>query len=403
MRLEMDVELSLGTFRLRVDCRLDADVLGIFGPSGAGKTTLLHLVSGLLRPRRGRIVLDDEVLFDNASHAFVPAHRRRIGMVFQDSRLFPHLTVRGNLRFAQRLIRGKSSALPWDRLVTMLELDALLERKVEALSGGERQRVALGRALLSAPRLLLLDEPISSVDAGRRAHILPMLRAVARDLNVPMVVVSHELSQLLYLTDRLLLIENGRHIGCGPFAQLLHEPDALRLLRTSGVTNLLHLRADRHLPTEGITLCTLRESSRDGPARPLRGPLLRCTTGTELTATLRPEDIMLSLAPAEYLSAQNQMPGRVKEIIHDDDRTLSIVDVGTELLVDVTHYSATGLDLAGGREIWCLFKTHAIKYLFEDGKHDHLSRPNMTSIEAQTAKKAKTDSHESPFPSTRTF
>lgn len=360
MRLEIDVELNLGNFRLRCESRIEADMLGVFGPSGAGKTTLLHVLAGLRRPERGRIVLDDEVLFDRSARISMPAHHRRIGLVFQDTRLFPHLNVRGNLRFAQKLASG----VDLDAIVGMLELGALMDRKVPTLSGGECQRVALGRALLSAPRLLLLDEPVSAVDAGRKSHLLPMLRRIAQRFDLPIVVVSHELHQLLYLTDQLLLMSDGRCVAQGHFQALLHEPDALKLLHPGGIVNVLRLRVSQHQPADGITLGAL------GNSQSIRGPLTPCPTGAELTATLRPEDVILSLAPAEYISAQNQIAGHVKSLVQHGDRTLCCVDIGTDLFVDVTYGSAAGLELSPGKEIWCLFKTYAVKYLFEGALHE---------------------------------
>jgi len=332
-------------------------MLGLFGPSGAGKTTLLHALAGLRKPGRGRMVLDGEVLFDSSTRTFVPAHRRRIGLVFQDTRLFPHLNVRGNLRFAQRL----SSGADLGPIVSMLQLDTLMDRKVSTLSGGECQRVALGRALFSSPRLLLLDEPVSAVDPGRKSHLLPMLRRVAQQLDLPVIVVSHELHQLLYLTDQLLLMDGGRCIAQGHFQALLHEPDALKLLHPGGIVNLLRLHVSKHQPADGITLGSLENSQL------IRGPLAQCPTGAELTATLRPEDVILSLAPAEYISAQNQIAGYVKSLVQHGDRTLCCVDIGTDLFVDVTYCAAAGLELSPGKRIWCLFKAHAVKYLFEEG------------------------------------
>ena len=335
-------------------------MVGIFGPSGAGKTTLLHVLAGLRKPDRGRIILDGEVLGDSSARVFVPAHRRRIGLVFQDNRLFPHLSVRGNLRFARKLASSVDPGL----IADMLELDALLDRKVATLSGGECQRVALGRALLSSPRLLLLDEPVSAVDAGRKSHLLPLLRRAARQLDLPVLVVSHELHQLLYLTDQLLLMDGGRCVAHGHFQTLLHDPEALKLLHPGGIVNLLRLRVSKHQPADGITLCSL------GDSQLLRGPLARCPVGDGLTATLRPEDVILSLAPAEHISAQNQVAGRVKSLVRHGDRTLCCVDIGTDLFVDITYGSAAGLDLSPGKSIWCLFKTYAVKYLFEGAAHE---------------------------------
>jgi molybdate transport system ATP-binding protein len=371
MRIEIDIELSLGSFRLRCDCRVEAGVLGVFGPSGAGKTTLLHALAGLRKPSRGRIALDGEVLFDTAARACVPAHRRRIGVVFQDHRLFPHLSVRGNLKFAQKLACAEAPPIEFDSIVRTLELDALMDRKVSTLSGGECQRVALGRALLAAPRLLLLDEPVSAVDAGRRSHLLPMLRRVARRLDLPVIIVSHELHQILYLTDHLLLMDSGRCVAQGCFQALLHDPAALRLLHPGGIVNLLRLRVSKHQPADGITLCSLGDACASPmgaePRLLIRGPLSKYAAGAELTATLRPEDVILSLAPAEYISAQNQIVGCVKSLVRHENRTLCCVDVGTDLFVDVTHYSAAGLELTPGKRIWCLFKAHAVKYLFGGG------------------------------------
>lgn len=373
MRLEIDIELSLGSFRLRCDCRAETGMLGVFGPSGAGKTTLLHVLAGLLKPSRGRIALDGEVLFDNFSRTFVPAHRRRIGLVFQDNRLFPHLSVRGNLTFA------RSSRSELDRIAEMLELHALMDRRVSTLSGGECQRVALGRALLSSPRLLLLDEPVSAVDAGRKSHLLPMLRRVAQHLDLPVVVVSHELHQLLYLTDHLLLIDGGRCIAQGCFQALLHDPAALKLLHPGGIVNLLRLRVSKHQPADGITLCSPVDDSH---GRVIRGPLAKCAAGDELTAALRPEDVILSLAPAEYISAQNQIVGCVKSLVQHENRTLCCVDIGTDLFVDITYCSAAGLELTPGKRIWCLFKAHAVKYLFDQGDASEpgCGRPEVSQV-----------------------
>jgi molybdate transport system ATP-binding protein len=371
MQLEIDIEVNRGDFRLRCDCRIEAGMLGIFGPSGVGKTTLLHVLAGLMRPSRGRIALDGEVLFDGSARMFVQPHRRRIGVVFQDARLFPHLSVLGNLRFAQKLASAGSSRFESDLIVGMLELDALMDRKVSTLSGGECQRVALGRALLAAPRLLLLDEPVSAVDAGRKSHLLPMLRRVARRLDLPVIVVSHELHQILYLTDHLLLMDSGRCVAQGCFQALLHDPAALRLLHPGGIVNLLRLRVSKHQPADGITLCLLGDACASPvgaePGLLIRGPLAKCPVGDELTATLRPEDVILSLVPAEYISAQNQIAGCVKSLVRHGDRTLCCVDVGTDLFVDITYYSAAGLELTAGKRIWCLFKAHAVKYLFEGG------------------------------------
>jgi len=350
------------------------DFTFLLGPSGAGKTTLLHSLAGLVRPARGRIALDGEVLFDAARRTFVPAHCRRIGLVFQDNRLFPHLTVRGNLQFARRLSPAGAARVEFDPITEMLELDTLMDRRISTLSGGECQRVALGRALLCAPRLLLLDEPVSAVDVGRKSQLLPMLRRVAQKLDLPVVVVSHELHQLLYLTDQLLLMERGRCVAQGGFQTLLHNEDALSLLHPGQIVNLLRLRVVAHQSGENITT-----SSLGGSSSLIRGPLAQYDVGAELTATVRPADVILSLAPAEYVSAQNQIAGHIKSLVRHGDRTLCCVDIGTDLFVDVTYSSAAGLELTPGKTIWCLFKAYAVKYLF-DGLANEGSLPATRTV-----------------------
>lgn len=217
--LEFDFDHLRGSFHLQAAATLDAGVTGICGPSGCGKSTLLALLAGLQRPRRGLLKLDGEGLLDTATRRFVPPHRRRIGLVFQDGQLFPHMSVRGNLLYGFRHLPAVERDAAWqggkhpatfESVVQMLELASLLERRPTLLSGGERQRVALGRALLSAPRLLLLDEPLSALDERLRAQILPFLVRIKAETGIPMLYVSHRMDELDYMADRLLVMEGGR-------------------------------------------------------------------------------------------------------------------------------------------------------------------------------------------------
>ena len=199
MRFDIDIALRRGEFARRVRIADDARVIAIEGASGSGKTSMLHAIAGLLRPRGGRIAIDGRVLFDAASGIDLPAHQRRVGYVFQDLRLFPHLDVRGNLRYG---LRGNMPArFGFDDVVALLGIGALLGRRTANLSGGEAQRVAIGRALLSQPELLLLDEPLSSLDRARRDELLPYLRRLRDDVSLPMVVVSHHDDGLRALAD----------------------------------------------------------------------------------------------------------------------------------------------------------------------------------------------------------
>jgi molybdate transport system ATP-binding protein len=216
--LHLAFELRRGDFRLELDERIAARVCAIAGSSGSGKTSLLEAVAGLARPTRGRIELDGRLLFDSATGVDLPPEGRQLGYVFQDGALFPHLSVAGNLRYGLRRRRGPGPG--WAEVIEVLGLAALLERRVTGLSGGERQRVGLGRALLAAPRLLLLDEPLASLDAELKRRILPFLARSADAFGVPVLVVSHSTRELLELAEHALVLVDGRVVAAGPPAPL---------------------------------------------------------------------------------------------------------------------------------------------------------------------------------------
>ncbi len=252
MNLECELSLTRAGFRLALQQTLTGDMYGIYGPSGSGKTTLLHALAGLNRPESGRIVLDGEVLFDATRNICLPPQKRRVGLVFQDGRLFPHLTVEENLRSVAKQVPTRDRRLELRTVAEILELGDLLPRRPAGLSGGERQRVALGRALLAAPRLLLLDEPLAALDPELKEKILPFLARVRERTGVPCLMVSHALSELLHLTDRLLLLGEGRAQGAGRLAELLRSPLAFSRLRAADVPNILPLRLLRHSPADGV-------------------------------------------------------------------------------------------------------------------------------------------------------
>jgi molybdate transport system ATP-binding protein len=213
--LRVDITKQLGEFSLQAKFESAGRVTGLFGASGAGKTSLINMIAGLLRPDRGTIALDGETLDDVASRVHVPAHRRRIGYVFQDARLFPHLNVVQNLDYGRRMNRLDDDPVQRQRVTDLLDIGHLLERRPGKLSGGERQRVALGRALLSKPRLLLLDEPLGALDEGRRAEILPYLVRLRDESRIPMVYVSHDAAEMRQLATQIVLLQDGRVTALG--------------------------------------------------------------------------------------------------------------------------------------------------------------------------------------------
>src|SRR6202521_3996084 len=215
MMLRVDVSKQLGEFSLQASFASEGRVTGLFGASGAGKTSLINMIAGLLRPDRGIIAVDGETLDDTNARAHVPVHRRRIGYVFQDARLFPHLDVRQNLDYGRRMNGLAEDGAQYRRVTELLDISNLLDRRPGRLSGGERQRVALGRALLSKPRLLLLDEPLGSLDEGRKVEILPYLVRLRDEANVPMVYVSHNADEMRQLATSIAMLKRGRVIAFG--------------------------------------------------------------------------------------------------------------------------------------------------------------------------------------------
>jgi molybdate transport system ATP-binding protein len=213
--LTVEVEKQLGDFLLHASFESAGGATALFGPSGAGKTSIINMVAGLLRPDRGRIVLDGGVLFDDAARTNVPAWRRRIGCVFQEGRLFPHLSVRHNLDYGRWVSGAAADAKAFGHAVDLLDIGPLLERRPGKLSGGERQRVAVGRALLMRPRLLLLDEPLASLDAARKDDILPYLERLRDEGSVPMIYVSHDASEVRRIASRVVRLEAGRVTAAG--------------------------------------------------------------------------------------------------------------------------------------------------------------------------------------------
>lgn len=209
MHLAVDIQHRQGGFTLDVHLDCWSSALGLFGPSGSGKSTLIRILAGLTKPDSGHVELDGDVLFDSERGIWVPPHMRGIGVVFQDARLFPHWSTEKNLR-AGCMGQGATGMFSFDPIVKLLELRPLLERAVQNLSGGEKQRVALGRALLAHPRLLLMDEPVSGLDAGLKEEILPFLGRVHRELHLPCIMVSHDLPDILHLTDRLVFMKDGK-------------------------------------------------------------------------------------------------------------------------------------------------------------------------------------------------
>lgn len=343
---------------LAIECALDAPVIGMFGPSGAGKSSVLEVISGLGRPDDGRVTLDGAVLLDSAQRVYIRPQFRRIGMMFQDALLFPHYDVCSNLRYGWR----REHDIAWDDVIDLLALSELLDRRIHQLSGGEKQRVALGRALLSGPRLLLLDEPLASLDVGLKRQILPFLRQVNQRLGIPMIYVSHDIAEILQLTTDLVVLDGGRVVSQGRFHEVMSDRRTFQLTRRLGLENVVAARVAAHAPDEGLTRLDIAGGREAGPVE-VWGPLLEAATGSAVHFMISPEDIAVATRPVSGTSIRNQLAGRVSRLIDHDGMTLLEVDVGTPLLVEISHRSAAELRLTAGVEVTCLFKAVGVRYV----------------------------------------
>jgi molybdate transport system ATP-binding protein len=361
MMFKAELQYRRNDFTLDFKLEMRDGVLGLFGPSGAGKSTAIHLLAGLLKPTHGRVQLGETVLDDTAARVHVACHRRRVGVVFQDARLFPHLTVAGNLAYGMPRTSGQSG-ISHDDVIDLLALAPMLGRKPRTLSGGEQQRVAIGRALLSNPRLLLMDEPLVGLDRALKQQVLPMLRRVCDAVKLPIVYVSHDLTEVLQLTDQLLLIDCGRAIAQGSYLDLAQSQAALQRVLATGLVNVYRLRVEAVDAAAGWTQFSPEVASSPS----MRGPVANCKVGDIATVLMRPEDVALATDAVQGISMQNQWRGTVTRVVAAGGQKLVEVDIGVPLLVEVTAGSFDRLALGVGRPAWCLAKSNALQVLSID-------------------------------------
>jgi molybdate transport system ATP-binding protein len=353
--LEVDIEHRLGAFELDIHFCSGSGLTALFGRSGAGKTSLVNAIAGLVRPDRGRIVVDGVVLLDTERGIRAPAHRRRVGYVFQESRLFPHLTVRQNLLFGRWFARGFAPAGPLDDVVDLLGIGTLLDRRPGRLSGGEKQRVAIGRALLAGPRLLLMDEPLASLDARRKDEILPYIERLRDQASVPIVYVSHSVAEVTRLASTVVLISAGRVGAVGPLQEVMGRAELYPMTGRFEAGAVLAVRVAAHDARWGLTELA-------GAFGTLTVPRLPAPVGAALRVRIRARDVILAATPPTGISALNVLAGRVEAVVPIEEAALEVqLRLGDErLLARVTRRSGATLGLVPGREVFALIKTVAI-------------------------------------------
>ena len=353
MDLRLDFALRFGDFTLMLAESMEmSGVTAVFGPSGCGKSSLLRVIAGLERGAAGTVALGSEVW--QGPGRFVPPEQRGLAMVFQDARLFAHLTVAGNLAYAAKRA-GRAAGFSTDQVIRVLDLAPLMPRRPAQLSGGERQRVAMGRALLSRPRLLMLDEPLSALDAPRKAEILPYLERLAGEGRVPMLYVSHAVSEVARLADRILLLQAGQVTLRGPLADVLSNPAAVPLLGVADAGAVLTGRVLSHDATDGLTLLGLDQGQLTLPG-PL-GPV-----GSLVRVRIPAQDVILSLTAPAGLSALNILAVTVTGIAQGQGPGVAVgLACGSDrLLARVTRRSVTAMGLTEGMQIFAILKATAV-------------------------------------------
>jgi len=355
--------LRISVLKRRADFTLQAafaaptpGVTALFGRSGSGKTTLVDIISGLLPPDEGEVRLGETLLTDTKQAVSVPVERRRIGYVFQDPRLFPHLSVAGNLRYGARRAAAATPVIAFEEVVSLLGLGRLLQRRPQGLSGGEKQRVSLGRALLSQPQLLLLDEPLASLDVARRQEVLPYLEALRDRLSIPMVYVSHEFEEVLRLATHLVLLDAGRVVAEGTVTQMSLRPELRSIVGpelagsvVEGVVTAVNATAG--VADVSVGSGTLRVSLRDA------------VPGTRLRLQLLARDVILATRAIDGLSVRNAVCGAIAEISPDvEDTVLVSVDIGGAIVLSrITRAALAALRLHTGQPVWALMKAVSMR------------------------------------------
>ena len=354
--ISVDIAKRIGAFELEVAFENQAGITCLFGRSGAGKTQTINLIAGLSRPDRGRIVLDGRVLVDTDAGIFVPPHRRRVGLVFQDTRLFPHFNVKQNLLYGRKFAKTDNVRVELSQVVETLGLEDLLARRPSYLSGGEKQRVAIGRALLAAPELLLMDEPFASLDAARKYEILPLIESLRDRFEIPIVYVSHAVEEVARLASRVVLLEKGRVAAVGPAEEVLGPGLTFSSLSRFERASVLNCTVSAVDDAYGLTELshpggTVRVVGHKGPP------------GQSVRLVVKSTDIALARTPGRDISMRNSLSGTVAAVETDEGPFAGVsidLDGHGHLFALATRKAIDELRLSPGGRVFALIKTVAL-------------------------------------------
>ena len=355
----LDVKIKGTIGQLSIDATFTTEpgtVTALFGRSGSGKTTIINMISGLVRPHNGRVAINNRVLFDSTHLIDKPPNKRGIGYVFQDNLLFPHLTVRGNLNYGQNLVPEAERYLRIEEIVELLGLENLLMRRPRTLSGGEKKRVALGRALLSNPCALLMDEPLTGLDVARKYEVLPFIEKICRQVQLPIIYVSHDIDEVIRLADQIALIDKGRTISVGPTEIVANQTEARIVLGKNDPSTIISGTVADHDTTFGLV-------SLKTKAGLIRVPDLALPAGATLKMRLNARDISIALSRPPDISVLNVFPGVIENIVQVDTSSVDVrVRVVAQVSIEarITALACQNLSLDVGMSVFALIKSVSI-------------------------------------------
>ena len=355
MSLQVEVRHAQGDFKLDAGFESRGRLTAIFGASGSGKTSLVNVIAGLVKPEHARVAVDGTVLVDTAKGISVPPHRRRIGYVFQDARLFPHLTVAGNLSYGEWFTPKAERYAAREQILELLGIGHLLERKPRHLSGGEKQRVAIGRALLASPRLLLMDEPLASLDQQRKDEIMPFLERLRDEIRIPIVYVSHSVAEVTRLASDIAVLGGGRLLAFGPAAEIAQRLDLIPAEERDEGGAIIDMAVAAHDETFGMTRLTAAAGDVFVPG--YLGP-----AGTPARVRIRARDVMLATEEPRNISALNILRGTVTALAEAGPAAVNVtLDCkGAALVARITRQSAAVLRLAPGVTAYAVVKAVSV-------------------------------------------
>jgi molybdate transport system ATP-binding protein len=349
--IAVDIDQRLGSFHLDVEFAAEAPIVGLFGRSGAGKTSVVNAIAGITKPIRGVIRVNDVLLFDAETGVNLPPEKRRVGYVFQDPLLFPHLDVESNLLYGLRRRAKAERFIEPARVIDILGLDAFLRRKPNALSGGEKQRVAIGRALLAQPRILLMDEPLAALDVPRKTEILDYIERLRDELHIPIVYVSHSVPEITRLADSVVVLSEGKCLAAGDVDEVMGRLDLKPVTGRYEAGSILETRVTAHDAAHQITTLAFEGGE-------LAVPYLAAAVGERVRARIRARDVSIAVHRPTGISILNVLPGRVRSI---EGEAGPIVDVqldvgGATLTARITRHSLEQLGIHPGQELYALVK-----------------------------------------------